>query len=204
MRTIYHIIVFATVLLAFQSCKSGSGDKRAFRLPELREGDIVFRKGGSVVSRMVLYADRSGKYSHIGVVVDNGGELMVVHAVPGEPDYPGDTDRVKMESVEVFFDEERAAAGAVMRPVAGGDTLGSVAKKALELAGRRVLFDHNYDLSDTSKLYCTELVDFVFRHAGIDLPEGRMTHINIPGMVGDYLLPSDIYESRRLRVIYCF
>ena len=176
-------------------------------LPEgckLRAGDLVFRRGNGLTSRAVMLADRHGSYSHVGIVVDSCGVMMVVHAVPGEPDFEGDTDRVKIESVDSFFDEERASSGAVMRPLVGADTLAEVAGKALELAKREVLFDHNYDLEDTTKLYCTELVDFVFRFYGMDLAEGRITHINIPGMVGDYLLPSDIYKSRKLATVFCF
>lgn len=204
MRIIYYMSVLAAMFMLVQGCNGGASVERELHLPELQEGDIVFRKGGSVVSHMVLYADRGGKYSHIGVVVVKDGEFMVVHAVPGEPDFEGDTDRVKIESVDSFFDEERASSGAVMRPLVGADTLAEVAGKALELAKREVLFDHNYDLEDTTKLYCTELVDFVFRFYGMDLAEGRITHINIPGMVGDYLLPSDIYKSKKLATVFCF
>lgn len=203
-RTISYCIAIAIVSVLLNGCSGKFAEKRELHFPELCEGDVVFRKGGSVVSRMVLCADRDGKYSHIGVIVVKDGKCMVVHSVPGEPDFDGDTDRVKLETIDSFFSEERASLGAIMRPRIGGDTLSAVAGKAMELAERKVLFDHNYNLSDTSKLYCTELIDFVFRFAGVDLTEGRTTHINIPGMVGDYLLPSDIYKSSKLETVFCF
>lgn len=53
-------------------------------------------------------------------------------------------------------------------------------------------------------MYCTELIDFVYRKEGIDLPEGRVSHVNIPGFRGDYLLPNDIAQSKRLCLIYYF
>ena len=37
-----------------------------------------------------MAADRGGSYSHVGMVVDSCGVMMVVHAVPDEPDYEGD------------------------------------------------------------------------------------------------------------------
>ena len=54
---------------------------------ELRAGDVVFRRGGGLTSRAVLMADAQGQYSHIGIVVDSAGQKMIVHAVPGEPDF---------------------------------------------------------------------------------------------------------------------
>ena len=69
----------------------------------LHEGDLVFRKGTGLVSRAVLSADGKGTYSHIGIVVRDGNEWKVVHAVPGEPDYEGEPDRVKIENVQEFF-----------------------------------------------------------------------------------------------------
>ena len=45
------------------------------------------------------------------------------------------------------------------------------ATHAEHLYESHVLFDHDYDLADTTKMYCTELIDFVYRKEGIDLPE---------------------------------
>jgi Orthopoxvirus protein of unknown function (DUF830). len=69
----------------------------------LREGDVVFRRGAGLISRAVLAADEDGQFSHIGIVVRNGNNWMVVHAVPGEPEFKGDSDRVKMEPIASFF-----------------------------------------------------------------------------------------------------
>ena len=44
-------------------------------------------------SQAVLLAEKDGAYSHTGIVVDSAGVLMIVHAVPGEPDFEGDEDR---------------------------------------------------------------------------------------------------------------
>lgn len=52
---------------------------------ELKTGDIVFRRGGGISSHAVMMADRNGRYSHVGIVVDSAGRKMIVHAVPGEP-----------------------------------------------------------------------------------------------------------------------
>lgn len=109
-----------------------------------------------------------------------------------------------METVEVFFEKRKAVNGAIMR--VSGDSVARyrAATHAEHLYESHVLFDHDYDLADTTKMYCTELIDFVYRKEGIDLPEGRISHVNIPGFRGDYLLPNDIAQSKRLCLIYYF
>lgn len=169
-----------------------------------QEGDIVFRRGGGVVSRIVLIADDEGVYSHIGIVVKENGKWQVVHAVPGEPDFNNDPDRVKMESIECFFHPDKASRGAVMR--VNGDSIqrNHVAQRAKQLFRAHTLFDHSYDHTDSTQMYCTELVEFVYLHEGIDLTEGRISRINVPGVSGNYILPSDIQQSKYLSLIYHF
>ena len=68
----------------------------------LHTGDVVFRRGSGLTSRTVIALDEKGEYSHVGIVVDSAGVKMVVHAVPDEPDFEGDPDRVKMDTPEQF------------------------------------------------------------------------------------------------------
>lgn len=176
------------------------------QLPQelFRDGDIVFRRGTGIASRMVLAANREGMYSHTGILKKKGGQWYVIHAVPGEPDFEKDLDRVKMETVEKFFIRRKAVQGAIMRVTGDSAAAHRAAISAESVYDAHVLFDHDYNLADSTKMYCTELIDFVYRKEGIDLPEGRITHINIPGLQGDYLLPSDISKSNQLYLIFYF
>ena len=161
-------------------------------LPEgcvLEEGDLVFRRGNGMTSRAVLAVDRHGSYSHIGIAVDSCGTMMIVHAVPGEPDYEGDPDRVKMESPEKFYSSAASEA----------------ARHALEVYRRGTLFDHDYDDSDTTKMYCCELITFAYGKAGIRLTDGKRHRFKLPGMKPICcILPSDICNSRMLTKIISF
>ena len=171
-------------------------------LPEgvaLREGDIVFRRGGGLESHAVLMMDRGGNYSHVGIVVDTLGKLMICHAVPGEPDYEGDPDRVKLDDVEKFFSSVYASCGEVMR--LRGDSLSPrlAARKALEAYRRGVLFDHAYDAEDTTKMYCTELVMYAYERSGIQPVQPKVPHeVEIPLLTASVFYPSDIAKSRLL------
>lgn len=195
----------ALCLMVAGGCR-GRGERPQRELPTglFQEGDLVFRRGTGWTSRVVLAADRSGAYSHVGILKRMDGKWCVIHAVPGEPDFRGDRDRVKLEGVERFFARDRAANGAVMRVSDAPEEALQAAEKALALFRAGMLFDHEYDLADTTKMYCTELIDYVYKREGVDLSEGRRSKINIPLFNGYYLLPSDIVQSPRLRLIYMF
>jgi len=197
-------------------------------VPLLAEGDVVFRRGGGVLSRAVLAADRDGVYSHVGVVALAEGAFVVVHAVPGRGS-GGAKDAARIDGPEEFFSPANAARGAVMRlrrevenkngaRTARGatetdgaattarteDTGRRAARAALRLARGGILFDHSYDLADTARMYCTELVWHVFRGAGVDLSGGRRTRLDLPGRGGDYIMPSDILSSPELEQVCAF
>lgn len=209
MRIDTHITLFATGLFSlflFSACKGDNLKERQMLLPEdlFSEGDIVFRRGTGFTSQIVLAADSEGSYSHAGILKKENGMWYVIHAVPGEPDFEGDADRVKMEPVGQFFDAGKAARGAVMHVLTDSAVACRAAGNAFRLFRRHVLFDHDYDLNDTTEMYCTELIDYVYRKEGIDLSGGRITSVSIPGMSGDYIMPNDIAQSKHLRPIYHF
>ncbi len=170
---------------------------------KLHSGDVVFRRGMSLTSHAVLAADAQGNYSHVGIVVDSAGKKMIVHAVPGEPDFDGDVDRVKMDVPEKFFSSEYASKGEVCRPTDEA-MAAKAAQTALRLYKKRVLFDDDFDDSDTTKMYCTELIVYAFKHAGTDISEGRRHKVDIPIIKADCILPSDIHSSPYLRTIIMF
>ena len=170
---------------------------------ELKEGDIVFRRGSSLASRVVLASDTKGNYSHIGIVVWDNDEYKIVHAVPGEsvPDLP---DRVKMDCVNKFFARDKAVAGKVMRLDMSDSLRGLVATKAREYYQNKTLFDHHYDLSDTVQLYCTELIWQAFNSVGVDISANSRSYVNFLWYQGDFIFPSDISKNKNLISIYSF
>ncbi len=80
----------------------------------------------------------------------------------------------------------------------------AAAQRASELATAAIRFDHDYDLADTTKMYCTELIRNVYLSAGTDLTEGRRTRINMPGFSGDHILPTNLTDSPLLEFVYRF
>ncbi len=188
----------------FISCEQPNIESsRIFPENILQEGDLAFRKGDGLASRIILSIDKSSDYSHIGIVVKHNEKWKVIHAVPGEPDFEGDKDRVKMNDIQAYFGKGRALSGAIMR--IKNDSIAKVAaRKAFDLYQRNILFDHSYNLEDTTKMYCTELIHHIFQDTGMDLTQGRRSTVNSFGSNTIYILPSDIQKSSELKLIYNF
>ena len=199
----YHLLAFLCILLC--ACSDIDSGFKCI-LPEgaeLKTGDVVFRRGGGFTSQAVLAADRNGNYSHIGIVVEEGGEMMIVHAVPGEPDFDGDVDRVKMDTPERFFSSEYASIGEICRPIDSMTAI-NAAVEAYRVYKRNVLFDHDYNDADTTKMYCTELVVHAFKKAGITLIGPERHEVRLPIVNINCIVPSDIHESPYLKTVLTF
>ena len=171
----------------------------------LRAGDLVFRKGRSLTSRMVLAADQGSPYSHVGIVVLAEGGPRVVHAIPGD-----DLDSpmpLQVESLAAFTDVEVASAGSIRRlDEAYEDALAArAAGIARAYARDSLLFDADFNLQTLDAMYCTELVWHAYREAGLDLIDSAFVDLIIPlGDGGPYIVPSTLLESPYLTEIFSF
>lgn len=194
-------LLATTCLVVITSCTKG---KQPYSLLDddtiLRPGDLVFRRGTAMTSHAVAMADQNGAFSHVGIVADSSGVMVVVHAVPDEPDFEGDPDRVKMEEVHDFFSSERATYGEICRPQ---DSIlaAKASQAAMAIYHQGPLFDHQYNSEDTTQMYCTELVMEAYKRAGCTLtgpPTHSYSFLGIHCMVW---LPSDIYKSPHIQCI---
>ena len=197
--------VLISLLVLLAGCASPV-EERVFPLEEMAEGDLAFRCGQGLFSRIVTTAESEGVYSHIGLLVRDEGDWKIAHAVPGEKEFKGDFDRVKLEDLYVFFSADRAMRGCLVHT-----GLVRESAKALELCRQAILsardsvrFDNDYSLEDSSKVYCTEFVWRLFRRQGIDLAEGRCRQFNTLYLNGDVLLPEHLLHYSNNTVYYTF
>ena len=183
------------ILLLITSCRSG-GNHYAATPPEIpisnfRSGDIVFRLGRTLESRAIASNDG---YSHVGIIIRNDSTLQVAHIEPSR----NGSELTKYESLEQFFHLDNASSGAVMRI----ENLDSMQRTAVEnylFLCKNISFDHNYKLSDSTQMYCTELVHRTFSEIGIEITDVRH---RVPLAQEEVILPTDIFKSDKLIEIW--
>ena len=158
----------------------------------LRNGDLLFRNGCGYESHVVTNMS-AGDYSHVGIAYRTAEGWCVIHAVPGEAK-EGEPEVLKCEAIAEFYRCDRAKAGACARVHCADSLADAAARHAMRLVERRVKFDNDYDLEDSSKLYCTELVRLVYADCGVDLCEERRHKAPIIAK-GEVIYPEDIWKS---------
>ena len=200
-RCKYLCITLFTLLAA--GCKQPQSLPRQISPPTLSftTGDLAFRHGRTLQSSLIASsADDSIRYSHVGVILFRNDSCLVVHIEPKDDNLP---DEIRCEPIEDFFSPQAAVSGCVMRH----DSLTTaqqdrVAARVVELLNSRILFDHDYLLSDTEEMYCTELVETIFSSVGISLSQGRRH--TLPLVAEPLILPSDIAQNGALTTIWRF
>lgn len=132
---------------------------------ELRDGDLVFRRGRDAIGRIVLSQGDQPRFSHVGMVLQMGERAFVAHALPETPGEPGG---VRLDPVGAFTSPSRASDVGYYRP------MGLTAEQRVEV--RRYLlqslglpFDVRLRYSSDESVYCTELVLKALSAVGADL-----------------------------------
>jgi hypothetical protein len=201
-----HIIGFMALLASLLATCSSNADTTPLDVPVhlLRNGDLALRCGTSLESHVVVGVNgENGPYSHIGIVVQIDGLWYIAHAVPGENER-GEPEYVKLDPIQVYYGRDRAKLGCIMRVTDDSTVCRQATDYAQWAVGAKKVFDNNYDWEDSTELYCTEMVQRAYRHAGIDLAEDRHTRVVAALMPGTYVFPCDIVANRSLRQIATF
>lgn len=203
----WKIALLYTLTLTTVTCNNNISREYAEKrnIPiEFHNGDIVFRRGSGATSRAVLHANHRGSFSHVGVAMNIGDKWMVIHSVP----YEGasrDDDKIHVEPVEDFFNSIKASSGAVYRLSHMDSTQQKVICSYLESQIiNETPFDHKYDLTDSTMLYCSELVWRSYLKIGVDITDGNRTKVSLPGFKGLHITPADIEYNSDLELIYRF
>ena len=169
----------------------------------VKNGDLVFRKGRSVESEIVLVTDRASLYSHVGIVQIIEDVPFVIHTVPSDGNE--DSDLVKLEALSVFFNSENAAMGSIFRIKSSyAKTALMAAKNAQNFHKNKFVFDGAYDLESEKELYCTELVWKAYINSGMDLLQGDFDQLFGPFNNAKIIFPSSLLKSQYLTEIYRF
>lgn len=125
-------------------------------IAKLKNGDIILRKGHGSVSDIIDNMYPTGYHlSHCGVLIKENDSLYVVHTVSSEL---SQIDGVQTEALDKFVRESVRNSIMVVRPKHDSITRDKIAEATLSFLDKGIKFDHSFDISDTTKFYCTELI----------------------------------------------
>jgi len=122
---------------------------------DLKDGDIICRLGDRLWSE--IFSDLSVKdkrYSHMGIIRINNGIITVINA---EGDTGHGRDFVSEVSLDDFLKVAKTVGIYRINNVDGSQ----ISQAALGYLG--IPFDWKFDMSDGSKLYCTELLYVILK-----------------------------------------
>jgi uncharacterized protein YycO len=157
---------------------------------ELRDGDLVFRRGRDALSRIALSYSEQAHFSHVGMVIRSADAVRVVHALPADGHSPGG---VRSEPLERFIATPVAEDVAYFRL----DMLTSPQRARIHRYLHRAIgapFDYRFRYSDDTALYCSELVVKALKAAGIDLERG-LQKVSTVTLVEPAIPPDAIVRS---------
>lgn len=167
--------------------------QKIISIGQLQKGDVVLSTTSDPVSKIVKFATDS-KYSHARIFIGNGNivEAIDPKVVTGKLidvmkgdlytavyRYPGLTEMKKLKIIHYAnqqLDKEYDLSGAI-----GSSRVGMMASPALTITN---LIDSESDF------YCSELVAFSYKHAGVRL-----------GFFSSSTTPKDLAKNKKLEYI---
>jgi len=165
----------------------------------MKSGDIIFRKGKSLISNIVLLGNPNSQYSHVGVVIKESDSIYIIHAIPSEN--KGDADFIKKESLSSFCDLLFAEQIAIYR-LKEDKSIVSTISFLNNMYDRRINFDNDFNLESDSAVYCTELVWKAFKKSGIDLIDNEFDEISYILSRKKCIFPSRLTNSCHLELVF--
>jgi hypothetical protein len=153
-------------LSPLQSCtkKESSASNLAIDTSLLQEGDFIVRRGYGIVSTFIAN-NYGGSYhmSHVGIVVKQGPKISVIHSISRQL---SNKEGVVEDSLSTFIKDAKTPLLMVYSPVPGSKSQRHlIASTAKRLAKKNTPFDLDFDLADTTQLFCTELVMYCMQQA---------------------------------------
>jgi len=138
----------------------------------LKEGDIVMRRGHGFVSAVINELFQTGyNLSHCAIIAEENGIKTVIHTVSSEL---SGKDGVQQEPLEQFVKESVRGTFMAVRLKKKGLDATLPLRYIRNYLKQRVPFDDKFDLNDSTRLYCTELIYRAYLNAyGEDLFTGR-------------------------------
>lgn len=175
--TLVFIAAFALFLLTYDLRSEQKQQHENYDLTEdeyamLKDGDIILRHGYGLVSDGIANTlNEEFHVSHCAILVQSDTAIHGFRVIHSVSQSLSPYDGVQEQSFPRFIrDSQRNSIMVVRFKLADDSTRHIISDAALSYLERQVPFDHAFDISDTNKLYCSELPWIIIKNKfGVDI-----------------------------------
>ena len=172
-----NLILFLSLGLVI-SCNNSSEDTETIKyvhvppsLPEnvyneIAPGDLIIRKGNGPLSYHLMNNTKED-YSHCGTIVQENGKWMVIHTIGGSGS-DDEIDGVQLIELDEFVAHAADSMLFICRPIFVDSAGPKIAERSYYYLDQQTPFDHSFSLYTEDKLYCSELLFYMFKEVNID------------------------------------
>jgi len=162
----------------------------------LRSGDLIFRDGKSYISRTLKQFNRKdSRFSHAGIIHLEGNQAFVYHCIGGEENV---TNKMKKETLSSFCSPTEINTYAIYRPALSKAQIHLLDSITGSYYTKGIEFDTHFNINDSRKMYCTELIYNVF-----DQLLGAENFISLTDIAGQkYVSCDNIFLQPQMKELY--
>ncbi len=189
-------VVVVNAVLIYNVSGVNSTHKEELELPsmELATGDLVFRNGHGLISRMFQNCSlKEKKYGHTGIVLIKNNIPYVAHV---QQDRPGPA--LMVETLSQFWNKSICNEGAIYRLDLDNNHKNKFASILQANLQKNIKFDAKFDMEEHTQVYCSEWIrDLVLETTG------DSTYFPV-SVAGDfkYIAPDNLYLNDHAQLIY--
>jgi len=158
-------VVLVNALLIYKVSGLNSNAEKEINLPglTLNSGDLVFRNGNGLISRLFRNSSlQEKKFGHTGIIVFKNDMPYVAHV---QQDRPGPA--LIVEPLSTFWKEEICDQGAIYRLKLNDDEKSKLLDVMTKNLERKIVFDAHFNMEDHTSVYCSEWIrDMIVESTG--------------------------------------
>jgi len=161
---------------------------------KLKEGDVILRKGNSVLSELIARNFPAAEgMSHCGFIFKIEDQYQVIHTISKSI---SGIDGIRMNTLEEFIREAKQNRICIIR-YHKELNLAAMKKRCLVFLKQKTPFDNDFNLNDSSKLYCSELLRKVY------LEQGEPDFFKLKEIVGVEVIDfSTFFDTKLFTLVY--
>ncbi len=162
------LLVFSGVWRIYDAVEQRKEKENRYALSEeekklLKNGDVILRYGFGMISDYIVQKFQEPyKISHCGIIMKNDSGTFVIHS---ESSSMFVKEGVMRQPLDQFVDASHENSVIVVRHVKNEEYSEDFMRSAQYYLKKEIEFDYSFDIEDTTKMFCSELILNIFKQS---------------------------------------